>query len=66
MVSAPHPSANREKSAVAGSLGSVAHTDLVNSGRDTRITFSDGSTIVLKGVIQPKEVFAPPAPQPRS
>lgn len=41
--------ADHQKSALGDNLGS-ARADLVNSGRDTQITLSDGSTIVLKGV----------------
>jgi hypothetical protein len=35
----------------------LAWTSLVNRGRDTQITLHDGSTIVLKGVIQVEAVF---------
>lgn len=52
----PDPAGYKEP-ALADRLG-LARADLVNSGRDTRITFSDGSTIVVKGVTQPDEVFA--------
>jgi hypothetical protein len=62
MDDTPHNSAGPQKPALAGSLGSAC-ADLVNSGRDTRITFSDGSTIVLKGVIELKEVVAGAPPR---
>ncbi|HTW51958.1 MAG TPA: hypothetical protein VME45_08705 [Stellaceae bacterium] len=41
----------------SGDKSGPVRADLVNSGRDTRITLSDGSTIVLKGVTQLEAVF---------
>ena len=35
----------------------LAGTSLVNHGRDTKLTFSDGSTLVLKGVTRIDAVF---------
>jgi hypothetical protein len=65
MIYAPPDPAAQKEPALADELG-LAHADLVNSGRDTRITFSDGSTIVVKGVSQPDEVFASRYLQPAS
>jgi hypothetical protein len=39
-------------------LRQLARTSLVNHGQDTKFTFRDGSTIVLKGVRQIDAVFA--------
>jgi hypothetical protein len=41
-----------------GSESAAPRSRLINSGRDTKITFRDGSTIVLKGVMR-VEVFLP-------
>ncbi len=40
------------------SAAAVPRSRLINSGRDTKVTFRDGSTIVLKGVMH-VEVFLP-------
>jgi hypothetical protein len=44
----------------------TARTSLVNCGRDTKITFSDGSTLVLKGVKQVDAVFPTGSASPAS
>ena len=40
-------------------LSGLARTRLVNYGQDTKITFDDGSSIVLKGVTHADAVFVP-------
>jgi len=50
--------ASREFVAIMDTALSAARTSLVNSGQDTEVTFSDGSTLILKGVTQVEAVFA--------
>jgi len=59
MVNAPHTAGKGGNLSVPEALlSTAARADLVNSGQDTRITFRDGSTIVLKGVTQIEAVFS--------
>jgi len=53
MVNVAHDPANAE----ADPGSAAARARLVNSGQDTKITFRDGSTIVLKGVRQVEAFF---------
>ena len=58
MVNARQEPDDGEKAAFAAEpIPASARADLVNSGRDTQITFRDGSTIVLKGVTHVEAVF---------
>ena len=53
-----NPAAIREPSlAFDDDDGQLAYTTLVNRGRDTKLTFCDGSTLVLKGVTRIEAVF---------
>jgi hypothetical protein len=61
MVSGAHDPAKTGADPDAG----AARTRLINSGQDTKITFRDGSTIVLKGVTQ-IEAFFPKLAQGRT
>jgi hypothetical protein len=42
----------------------LASASLVNHGRDTKLTFSDGSTLVLMGVTEVEAVFGSAAKHP--
>jgi hypothetical protein len=53
MVNVAHDSADAETDPGLA----AARARLVNSGQDTKITFRDGSTIVLKGVTQVRAFF---------
>jgi hypothetical protein len=45
--------------AASGDARRLSGTSLVNGGRDTKLTFLDGSVIVLKGVSRVEAVFPP-------
>ena len=65
MVNIARKSVDRRRLASADNPGRV-QADLVNSGQDTRITFRDGSTIVLKAVTHIEAVFSGAAAAPES
>jgi hypothetical protein len=51
-----HPTALVER-APAPDSHQLAYTRLVNHGRDTKLTFHDGSVLVVKGVTEIDAVF---------
>jgi hypothetical protein len=51
------PAAVAERTPAFVDDSQLAYTTLVNRGRDTKLTFCDGSTLVLKGVTRIEAVF---------
>ena len=64
MVNAVHALFTRCESAVLADTSRLTRTSLVNRGRDTKLTFQDGSIIVLKGVKQIGAVLTTPSKMP--
>ena len=59
MVNALHSTGNGKDAATSiGRFPSQARARLVNRGRDTQLTFIDGSTILLMGVRRVEAVFS--------
>jgi hypothetical protein len=64
MVNAVHTLFTPGESAAPADPKQLARTSLVNHGQDTKLTFHDGSIIVLKGVKQIRAVVAAPSKLP--
>jgi hypothetical protein len=65
MVNAVHSLFTRGERATLADPKQLARTSLINHGHDTKLTFHDGSIIVLKGVRQIGAVLsAPSGPSP--
>jgi hypothetical protein len=64
MVNAAHTLFTPGERAAPADPKQLARTSLVNHGQDTKLTFRDGSVIVLKGVKQIGAVLSAPSKLP--